>query len=226
MADDIADYRSLAEQAAKAAEEGRVDEARRGITEALAGAGGVEGATDLTVLFFAFQFHFRQGELEAAERLCRRRIVVAEELEHTGVKRDVHLGRAWCNLGLVLQYAGRLDESEAALRRAIELDGAINHEEGVARDLGTLALVFEARKDLDSAEELYLRALAIAERIGCDAIIATDCANLGEIALARGDREKARELLSRSVEILTRLGSWKVKGVAEALASLDGRGEA
>jgi tetratricopeptide (TPR) repeat protein len=221
MTEDLSECRSLAERAAKAAEAGRIDEARRGITEALAGAGGIEWATDLTVLFLAFQFHFRQGELEFAERLCRRRIVVAEQIECESGTRDVHLGRAWCNLGLTLQYAARLDESEAALRRAIELDGAINHEEGVARDLGTLALVFEARKDLDAAERLYLQALSIGERIGAEAIIATDCGNLGEIALARGDREKARALLTRSVEILTRLGSWKVKGVAETLAALD-----
>jgi tetratricopeptide (TPR) repeat protein len=224
MTDDLAECRSLAERSAKAAEAGRTDEARQGITDALTRAGGADRATDLTVLFFAFQFHFRQGELEVAERLCRRRIVVAEELERAGGKRDVHLGRAWCNLGLVLQYAARLDESEATLRRAVELDRAISHEEGVARDLGTLALVFEARKDLDGAERLYLEALAIAERIGAEAIIATDCGNLGEIAMARGDREKARALLSRSVEILTRLGSWKVKGVAETLAALDRAG--
>lgn len=224
MADDLAEYRSLAERAAKAWENGRIDEARRGIGDALAGAGGVDGATDLTVLFFAFQVHFRLGELELAERLCRRRIAVLEEMEGAGGASGgggVDLGRAWCNLGLVLQFAGRLDESEGALRRAVEIDRAVGHEEGVARDLGTLAMVFEARKDLDSAERLYLEALAIAERIGCEPIIATDCGNLGEIAMARGEREKARALLTRSVEILTRLGSWKVKGVAEKLAELD-----
>ncbi len=215
------DPRALAERAAQAAEEGRIPEARVGIAQALAMAGGEEAATDLRVLFLAFQFHFRQGELEAAERLCRRRLRVAEELERTSGKRDVHTGRACCNLGLVLQYAGKLDAAEASLRRAIDLNRAINHEEGVARDLGTLALVFEARNDLDTAERLYLEALAIAERIGCEPVIATDCANLGDIALARGDRPKARALLTRSVEILTRLKSWKVKGVAEKLAELD-----
>ena len=219
MSDASLEPGALAARGAKAAEEGRFDEARRDVGEALALAGGVDGATDVGVLFCAFQFHFRQGELELAERLCRRRIVVAEEMELPG-----QLGRACCNLGLVLQYAGRLDESEAVLRRAIEHDRSIGHEEGVARDLGTLALVFESRKDLDSAERLYLEALEIAERIGAEAIIATDCGNLGEIALARGDREKARALLTRSVEILTRLGSWKVKGVAETLAQVDREG--
>lgn len=219
MADDLAEYRSLAERAAKAWEDGRIDEARRGIGEALTGTGGVDGATDLAVLFFGFQVYFRLGELGLAERLCRRRIAVLEKAERAG---GVDLGRAWCNLGLVLQYAGRLEESEAALRRAVEIDRAAGHDEGVARDLGTLALVFEARKELDSAERLYLEALEIAERIGAEAIIATDCCNLGEIAMARGEREKARALLARSVEILRRLGSWKVKGVAEVLARLDG----
>lgn len=220
MPEEVHPGRMIAEQAANDAAEGRIDLARSGIARALAACGGEERATDMEVLFLAFQFHFRQGELEAAERLCRRRIVAAEELERTSGVRDVHLGRACCNLGLVLQYAGRLDESEATLRRAIELDRAINHEEGVARDLGTLALVFEARKDLDTAERLYLQALEIAERIRCEAIIATDCGNLGEIALARGDRVKARALLERAVEILTRLKSWKLKGVAEKLAEL------
>lgn len=211
---------ALAERAAQAAEEGRIPEARVGIAQALAIAGGEEAATDLRVLFLAFQFHFRQGELDIAERLCRRRLHVAQELEQTSGKRDVHTGRACCNLGLVLQYAGKLDAAEASLRRAIEHDRAINHEEGVARDLGTLALVFEARNDLDAAERLYLEALTIAERIGCEPIIATDCANLGDIALARGDRPKAQALWQRAVEILARLGSWKAKDLAEKLAAL------
>lgn len=224
MPSSAADRLELAERAAREAEAGRVDDARRLITQALALTEDrlADATTDLRVLFLAFQFHFRQGELDEAERLVRRRLALAEQVERAAGGEGAQTARALCNLGLVLHHRGLLDAAEPVLRRALEIDRSIANEEGTARDLGTLAMIFEARNDLDTAEGIYLEALAIAERIGSEPLAASKYANLGDIALARGERDRARVLWVRALEIYKRLGPamW-VKEVSGKLAALD-----
>ncbi|MBL8879968.1 MAG: tetratricopeptide repeat protein [Phycisphaerales bacterium] len=195
----VAEARALAERSAIAAGEGQIDQARRGFEQAVA-----QGGDDVRVLFLCFQFHFRIGELEPAEEFARRRLVAAGQDAQTP-----HAARAHTNLGLVLQYRGKLDEAEGAMRRALAINTRLRNDYGIARDLGNLSLVAEARGDLDQAEQLLNQALVIAERIGAEDIMATKLTNLGEIALARGRAGDARKLWSRAVEIFERIGPAK-----------------
>lgn len=186
----------LIERAVVASDAGRYDEARTLIAEGLA------GATDERLLFLGFQFHFRNKDLDEAERLARRRLELAPE-------RSAAASRACTNLGLVHLFRGEWDASEAMQRRALEIDGTLGDEAGVARDLGNLALVPEARGDLDAAAKLYEEALEIAERIGARAIVATKLANLGDIARTRGKREEANSLWTRAARLFEDLGNAK-----------------
>lgn len=195
--------------AVAASDAGRTDEARRTLDEALA------GTTDLRLLFLGYQFHFRLGEYDEAERLIRRRLDIA-------APDSADAARAWNNLGLLVHFRGDPEGAEAMMRRALDIDTRIGNDFGIARDLGNLALIPEARGDLDTAERLNRESLAIAERIGAHPIIASRLCNLGEIAMARGRREEARALLVRAEAAFRALGVDKYREVCERhLQALD-----
>lgn len=189
-------------RAVEASDAGRMDEARRLLDEALA------RTDDLRLLFLGYQFCFRLGEYDAAERLIHRRLVVAGP-------DSADAARAWNNLGLLYHFRADLGGAETMLRRALEIDRRIGNEEGVARDLGNLSLVPESRGDLKTAERLNRESLAIAERIGAASIVASRLCNLGEIMLARGHREQARPLLKRAAAAYGALGIEKHRALCE-----------
>jgi tetratricopeptide (TPR) repeat protein len=204
--------RALAERSAIAAGQGRIDEARQGFAEAFE-----QGTADVRVLFLCYQFHFRIGEYDDAERLVRLRLDALDRDSDSP-----HTARAYANLGLVLQYRGDLDAAHVAMSRALEIDTRIGHEYGIARDLGNLSLIPEARGEYDRAEELLKQSLAIAERIGAEDIAATKLANLGDIAKARGRADKARQHWTRALAIFERIGPAKHQiEFAKKLAELD-----
>lgn len=204
---------SLAEASAKAASEGRIDEARRGFAAALAG-----DVRDVQVLFLGFQFHFRAGEYDHAQRLVEQRLDLLGRGTRSG---DV--ARAFANLSLIHTFRGTLDEAESAAEMAIRVARESRHEYEESRGLHNLAMVHEKRGDLERAELIYREALVIAERIGADDLAASKLANLGDIALLRGRTDEARELWSRAVLLFERLAQGKhAREYAEKILTLDG----
>lgn len=190
---------SLAEASAKAAAEGRMDEARRGFAAALAGDVG-----DIHVLFLGFQFHFRAGEYDEAERLVERRLDVLGRDTRSG---DV--ARAYANLSLIHTFRGTLEEAERTAETAIRVAREIGHEYEESRGLHNLAMAYEKRDELERAEAIYLQALVIAERIGADDLAATKLSNLGDIAAAQRRGSDASAFWSRAVALFERLGQTK-----------------
>lgn len=176
--------------------------ARADLADALARA-----PADLAVLFLAFQFHFRIGEIEQAEQFARRRL----ELAAPG---SADAARALTNLGVLAQTKGELDRAETLLNQAVEIDRRIGNREGLARDIGNLALVPEARGDLDRAAALFNEALALARTVpGAigEEMVASNLSNLGDIEKARGRPEQARALWNQALRIFDRLGVTKWK---------------
>jgi len=203
---------SLAELAAKLFADGKPEEARALFAQALTPA-----TTDLHILFLAFQFHFRSGEYDEAERLVRRRLALC------GPDTDSEpTARAYTNLGLVLLYKKDLDAAESEFSRSVTISERIGDDFSLARALGNLALVPEARRDLDRAESLYLKALAISQRIGSEKLIAGNLANLGDIARWRSRPDEARKLWTEALGMYDRLGitMWRAE-LVQKLADLE-----
>ncbi|HYE03166.1 MAG TPA: tetratricopeptide repeat protein [Phycisphaerales bacterium] len=202
----------VVEGAAHAANQGRIVAAAATLRPAL------QGATDLRLLFLGFQFFFRTGEPDEAERLTVRRLELAER---DGQAQDV--ARACTNLGLIHLTTGRRDSARELCRRALEIDEGLGHAEGVARDLGNLANVVEADGDLDRTEMLNRRALAIAETIGAGEIAAGKLANLGDIEMSRGRADEARALWRQAIARFERLGLEKWRREYEARLAMSAR---
>lgn len=156
---------------------------------------------DPRALFMAFQFYFRTGDLEAAERITRHRLAICAQPRFSWA-----FARAWSNLALILTARAKFTDAREAADHAVAISKAAGDERALARDLGTLAYVHEALGNDTEAERVYLESLAIAERLHACDLIATKLANLGDIAHRRGDLDRARELWTRALPLLTAIG--------------------
>jgi tetratricopeptide (TPR) repeat protein len=243
---------ALAEDAAKAALDGRIEEARQAFAKAL------DGTTNVRVLFLGFQFFKRIGELAEAERLLRRSLAIsgpeaetaatasaygnlglvlrtrgdldgAEAMHRKSLEINEKLGllnvtaNAYGNLGLVLQDRGDLDGAEAMYRKALEINEKFGRLEGMAINYGNLGLVLKTRGDLDGAEAMYRKALEINEKLGRLEGMAINYGNLGHVLKTRGDLDGARENWSKSRDLYARLGArHMVERVQKWIDSLPG----
>lgn len=206
LAQSAADLATAAMSTGSPPEPAALAKARDDLAAALAAA-----PDDLGVLFLAFQFHFRLGELDPAEQHVRRRLELA-------APESADAARAYTNLGILTQTRGDLDRAEEYLTRAVEIDRRLGNAEGLARDLGNLGCIPEARGDLARAEALYNEAIEIAQTIPGprgEEMVASNLSNLGDIAKTRGRLDVARDLWTRSWETYQRLGIAKWKAVFE-----------
>lgn len=89
---------SLAEEAAEAALEGKVERARQRFAQA------IEGTTHLPILYLAHEFYLRTGDLSAAERVCLRCIALSSPSSGD-------LSTASSNLGDVYRTRGELNKA-------------------------------------------------------------------------------------------------------------------
>ena len=62
---------------------------------------------------------------------------------------------AYGNLGIVYRTRGELDKAEEFYHKALEINEALGHKEGMARQYGNLGVVYKTRGELDKAEEFY-----------------------------------------------------------------------
>lgn len=213
LAQSAADVATAAMSTGQPPEAGVLAAARADLAAALARA-----PDDLGVLFLAFQFHFRLGELDTAERHVQRRLELA-------APESADAARALTNLGLIAQFRKDLDRAEELMSRAVEIDRRLGNLEGLARDIGNLALVPEARGDLDRAESLFREAMEVARRIPGprgEELVASNMSNLGDIARARGRPAEARAMWLQARAVFERLGITKWDAMfKKQLADLD-----
>ena len=180
----------LASQAASAALEGRVEEARQVLALATA------GTASLSILALAFEFYFRTGELGVAEAMIDRWLAI-----HGHDPETTETATALANLGLICERRGELDRGEELLRQSLTIDEHFGHQEGLASDYGNLGLIYEQRGDLNRAEEMLREALAIDERLGRDEGLASEYGSLGVIYRMRCQTETARQLWTRARDL-------------------------
>ncbi len=197
----------FAERASKAALEGRVEEARQDFAKA------TDGTANLQVLYLAFQFYYRTGELAIAEELLERWLAISGPDAETA-----STAAALGNLAGIYHTRGDLDRAEEMCQKALYIDEKLGQHEGMAIQYGNLGLIYMTRGDLDRAEEMYRKSLDIDEKLGQHEGLASDYGNLGLIFMARSDLETAEEMHRKSLEIAEKLG--RQEGMAASYGNL------
>ena len=198
---------ALAEGAAKAALDGRIEEARQNFAKAL------DGTTNLRVLFLGSQFFHRIGELGEAEQLLRRGLAISGPEAET-----VQTASAYGNLGVLLRTRGDLEGAEAMYCKSLAIDEKHGRLEGMANAYGNLGNVLQTRGDLEGAEAMHRKSLAIEEKLGRLEGMASVYGNLGVVLQTRGDLEGAEAMHRKSLAIEEKLG--RLEGMADSYGNL------
>lgn len=212
----VVDSLTLAEEAANAALNGRIEEARQQFAKVL------DGTTNLGVLYLGFEFYYRIGELAEAERLMRRSLAIGGPNAET-----VSTAKAYSSLGVLLLTRGDLDRAEAMHRKSLEINEKVGQFDGIASDFGNIGNVLNHRGDFDGAEAMHRKSLELNEKLGRRKGIASNYGNLGNVVKNRGDSEGAESMYRKALEIHEKLG-WLV-GMASDYGNLGvvlkGRGD-
>ena len=154
----------------------------------------------------ALQFHYRAevqgaiGDLPAAVASARRAVAIREALPGDQLPVSLNL------LGRLLVEAGKLDEAETYLERAVRMWEAGGSPQKTARALASLGRLHAARQDWPGAAQLYSRAVAIrtATLRPDDPVLGRTYAELGAIERRRRNLATARTFLARALEIQDR----------------------
>jgi tetratricopeptide (TPR) repeat protein len=162
------------------------------------------------LLFLAFQYFFRSGDLALAEEVTRRRLSVVEE-------GSADAARAWTNLGLIAFFKKEYALAEEMHQKACDIDRANGDSRGLARDLGNWAMIPEARQEWERAEKMYLQALELAKQVQAKDIMATKLANLGQMYEVMGRRQDAEGFTCRALELFKELSEVKYAAECESL---------
>ncbi|MBL8182740.1 MAG: tetratricopeptide repeat protein [Blastocatellia bacterium] len=196
-----------AQRAAQAALEGRVEEARQDFARA------TDGTTNLKVLYLAYSFYKRIGDLATAEEMLERWLAISGRDAETA-----DTAAAFGNLGVIYKTRGDLDEAEKMFRKSLEMEEKLGRLEGMAIQYGNLGVIYQTRGDLDEAEKMHRKALEINEKLGRLEGMANQYCCLGVIYQTRGDLDEAEKMHRKALEIDEKLG--RLEGMANDYANL------
>jgi tetratricopeptide (TPR) repeat protein len=170
------------------------------LAETRSGPESVDAAIVLTSLAGMYDL---QHDYQAGELAYRRAISIIEKLDDH--KANLWTAYALDNLAGILRKLGKLDEAEAACRRAISLYEHIlpSTHPRLASSLAGLAGAAYARGDVAGAEELYVKSLENLQRaLGpTHPTVAATLGDFGGLRFAQGRYIDARELIERAIEI-------------------------
>lgn len=237
----------FAEEAAKAALDGRVEEARQLFAKAHI------GTTQLQVLHLAYEFYYRTGDLLAAEQMIERSLAIsgrdavtvetavalsnlgliyrmrgdlngAEEMHNKALAIDEKFGRQdgiaiqYSNLGGIYLTQGKLELAEEMCDKALVINQKLGWQEGIAAQLCNLGVIYKMRGNLARAEEMHKKSLVISEKIGDKQRMATNYGNLGTIYQMRGELDSAEEMHKKALAINEKLQ--RLEGMANNYGNL------
>ncbi len=197
----------FAEEAAEAANDGKLETARQKFAKA------VEGTTNVKVLYLAFSFYRRTGDLSLAETYLNRWLAISGSDSETS-----DTAAAYGNLGLIYETRGELEKAEDYYLKSLEIEESLGRKEGMANQYGNLGNIYETRGDLEKAEGYYLKSLGLNESLGRKEGMASVYGNLGIIYQTRGDLEKAEGYYLKSLGLNESLG--RKEGMASDYGNL------
>ncbi len=175
---------------------------------ALAMPGLLTGAARARVLLRLWDALDPIGDPARQEEVAREAEQLAEDAGD-----DALLCLALKGLGGVFYRTSRLDEAEAAVRRALEIaqrSSDVRAESGVT---GNLGLILGQRGRLDDAREHHARAVALSRQSGDRHGEANSEGNLGSVLHDQGHVGEARVHYERALEISTEIGDRKVEAI-------------
>ncbi|MEK6263075.1 MAG: tetratricopeptide repeat protein [Planctomycetota bacterium] len=186
-----------AERGAKAALEGRVEEARQDFAKA------TDGTMNLQVLSLAHQFYDHTGDLTTSEQMLERLLAVSGKNAVT-----LDTAAALGDLGLIYRMRGELDRAEASHQKSLEMFKNLGNRKYMASQYGNLGLVYRMRGALDLAEEMHQKSLSIFVELGSADGMASDYSNLALINEMRGESAIAETMRRKSLEMHEQARGW------------------
>lgn len=143
-----------AEDAAQLSMEGKIKFARQKFADI------VTKTANLQILFLAFEFYHRTGDLDSALDVLHKWLNISGPEKETS-----DTANAYGNLGNVYKTRGKLERAEEMYHKALRINESLSSKEGMARDYGNLGNVYQMRGELERAEEMHLKALEIDESL-------------------------------------------------------------
>lgn len=184
----------LAESAAKAALDGRVEQARQDFAKA------TDGTKNLRILYLASEFYWRTGDLKTAEEMLTRWLAIGHPDAETTIT-----SAAIGNLALIYKMHGDLDKAEEMHNKALAIDEKLKSLEGMARGYGNLGLIWQTRGDAEKAEEMHNKSLVLHKKLRDQNGMASNYGNLGLLYRSLGDLRKAEKMLTKALAINKKL---------------------
>jgi subtilisin-like proprotein convertase family protein/Tfp pilus assembly protein PilF len=145
----------LAHNAARAAQEGHIEEARQAFAVL------TDGTTNLDILVVAGQFFYQVGELDRAEELLRRVLFIGGPNEVTD-----QTAASFETLGLICQRRDDRPQAEAMHRKALEIYEKLGRQELIARHYSQREFFYQERGERDKAAQMRRKALETNEGLG------------------------------------------------------------
>jgi tetratricopeptide (TPR) repeat protein len=155
---------------------------------------------DLNALTQKGQIYVLRGELEQAEKMCKK---VLELAENNKDKR--WQAAALGNLGIIYWTRGDFNKAEEMYKKALEIAEKISDKGIIASVYNNLGNIYRTRGDLREAEVMYDKTLEVSKKRGDKEKIAGTYVNLGIVYQARGELVKAEEMHNMALEIAEKL---------------------
>ena len=109
--------------------------------------------------------------------------------------------KAHSNLGHIYLGQSNLEGAERMFRKALELNQAQGHKQGMAANYGILGNVYYTQGDLEKAERVYRKALALNQELGRKESIAANYGNLGNVYSLRGNLDQAEAMHKQALAL-------------------------
>jgi tetratricopeptide (TPR) repeat protein len=185
-----------AQDAATLSKEGKVEFARQRFAHLI-----VE-STDLQILFLAYEFYSRTGDLNTAFSVLEKWLNICGTDE-----KSAETAAAYGNLGVLYQTRGELDQAHDMYLKALDINQALGRKEGMANQYSNLGTIYKTRGEIDQAHNMYLKALEIDQALGNQEGMASDYGNLGILYRTRGELDQAHDMYLKALNINQALGN-------------------